>query len=139
MLTASCRWDSERAVENGTLARNVAAIRKPPRVEDKELEVLQPAAVTALLAKLDGHPLHPSLVSLALSTGMRRGELLALLWSDVDLDRAVLHVGRSVEETKAGLRVKPPKTPQGRRGLEARQRKRLPCCGNTVSGRSSCG
>ncbi len=48
---------------------------------------------------------------------MRRGELLALQWGDVDLDGATLRVERSVEETKAGLRVKPPKTKRGRRNI----------------------
>jgi integrase len=58
-------------------------------------------------------------VSLALATGMRRGELLALQWSHVDLDRAVLRVERSLEETQAGgLRFKEPKTRHGRRGLK---------------------
>ena len=41
-------------------------------------------------------------LSLALATGMRRGELLALEWGDIDLERGVLRVERSVEETKAG-------------------------------------
>ncbi|MGC1347130.1 MAG: site-specific integrase, partial [Methyloceanibacter sp.] len=52
-----------------------------------------------------------------LATGMRRGELLALQWCDIDLDRATLRVERSVEETRRGLRVKPPKTKRGRRNI----------------------
>ena len=53
-----------------------------------------------------------------LATGMRRGELLALQWGDIDLDRGVLRVERSVEETKAGgLRLKSPKTKRGRRNI----------------------
>jgi integrase len=39
---------------------------------------------------------------------MRRGELLGLQWGDVDLDKATLKVERSLEETKAGFRLKPP-------------------------------
>jgi len=39
----------KRAVENGTLARNVAAIRRPPAVEDTELEILEPEQLTAVL------------------------------------------------------------------------------------------
>jgi integrase len=50
---------------------------------------------------------------------MRRGELLALRWSDVDLDRATVRVERSVEETKAhGLCTKSPKTKSGRRNFK---------------------
>jgi integrase len=69
-----------------------------------------------VLDALQGHSLYP-IASLALATGMRRGELLALQWGDVDLDAGTLHVERSVEETKAGLRVKPPKTKRGRRKI----------------------
>src|SRR5262245_10769558 len=105
-----------RAVENGTLARNVAALRRPPKVEPREVEILSPSQVAAVLASLADHPLHP-IASLALASGMRRGELLALQWSDVDLDRAVVRVERSVEQTKAGLRVTQPKTRRGRRNI----------------------
>jgi integrase len=105
-----------RAVENGSLARNVATLRKPPAMDVKEIEILTPEQITTVLDALLGHSLHP-IVSLALATGMRRGELLALEWGDIDLDRAVLRVERSLEETKAGLRVKPPKTKRGRRNI----------------------
>jgi integrase len=54
---------------------------------------------------------------LALATGMRRGELLALQWGDIDLDSGTLRVERSLEETKAGLRLKSPKTKRGRRNI----------------------
>jgi len=105
-----------RAVQNGTLARNVCSLRKPPAVESDELRILTPGEITAVLEALKGHPLYP-IALLALATGARRGELLALQWSDIDLDRAVLTVNRSVEETKAGLRIKPPKTRRGQRNV----------------------
>lgn len=60
--------------------------------------------------------MHP-IVSLAVATGMRRGELLALRWSDVDLNAASLKVERSLEESKAKLRFKSPKTKHGRRTI----------------------
>ena len=104
------------ATKNGTVSRNVAEIRKPPKVEAAETEILAPKAIPAVLAALENHSLFP-IVSLALATGMRRGELLALQWGDLDLDRGVLRVERSLEETKAGLRFKPPKTKRGRRNI----------------------
>jgi integrase len=107
-----------RALTNGTIARNVAAIAKPPRVEAKEIEILPPDKVPAVLEALTGSWVHPIAV-LALASGMRRGELLALRWSDIDLDKSLVHVGRSVEETKAhGLRAKSPKTKAGRRNFK---------------------
>ena len=91
------------AVANNTLTRNVAGVR-PPKIEETEIEILAPEQIADVLAKPECHTLFP-IVSLALGTGMRRGELLALQWSDVDLDRGVLRVERSLEETKAGLRL----------------------------------
>jgi integrase len=104
------------AVENGTLTRNVAAVRKPPRAEEKEIEILSADQIADVRAKLQGHTLLP-IFELALATGMRRGELLALLWGDLDFDKGTVHVARAVEETRAGLRLKPPKTKRGRRSI----------------------
>lgn len=106
----------QTAVKNGTLARNVAAVHKPPKVEQTEIEILSPDQVADTLARLEGHALFP-IASLALDSGMRRGELLGLQWGDVDLDGGTLRVERSIEETKAGLRIKPPKTKRGRRNI----------------------
>jgi integrase len=104
------------AVKDGKLSRNVADVHKPPKVEDKEIEILTPGQIAEVLTKLAGHALYP-IVSLALTTGARRSELLAIAWGTVDLDGATLRVERSVEETKAGLRLKAPKTKRGRRSI----------------------
>jgi integrase len=104
----------QRAVENETLPRNVATIIRPPKVEAQEVEILSADEIGVLLAKLEGHPFYPT-VALALATGMRRGELLALRWEDLDLDGATVRVERALEETAVGLRFKPPKTKHGRR------------------------
>jgi integrase len=48
---------------------------------------------------------------------MRRGELCGLAWGAVDLDKAVVQVERSLEQTQAGLRFKSPKTRSGRRTI----------------------
>jgi integrase len=58
------------------------------------------------------------IVVLAASTGMRRNELLALRWSDVDFEGRTIRVERALEQTaKFGVRVKPPKTARGRRTI----------------------
>ena len=69
-----------------------------------------------MITKLEGHALYP-IAALSIATGMRRGELLGLQWGDVDLDNATIRVERSEEETRAGLRVKSPKTKRGRRNI----------------------
>ena len=64
-----------------------------------------------------GHHLE-TLLTLALTTGMRRGELLALRWQDIDFDNKYLQVCRSVRrEVKRGLVVNEPKTQAGRRKI----------------------
>jgi integrase len=104
----------QRAVENETLVRNVARVIRPPKVEDEEVQILDPEQIATVFLRLDGHPLHP-IAFTALATGLRRGELLALQLGDFDLDGASLKVERALEETKNGLRFKPPKTKHGRR------------------------
>jgi integrase len=104
------------AVETETLSRNVASVISPPPVEAEEVEILTAAEIAVVLDKLAGHHLF-AIAAVDLATGLRRGELLALPWSNVDLDAATLRVERSLEETKAGLRFKPPKTAHGRRTI----------------------
>jgi integrase len=106
----------QRALESEVLARNVASVRRPPKVQDEEIEILTAEQIDLVLTTLEGHPLY-AITALALATGMRRGELLALRLCDVDLDAATLRVERSLEETAKGLRFKPPKTKHGRRTI----------------------
>ena len=105
------------AVEWNLLARNPAAIAKPPKVQAREIEIITVEQAQKLLQCLRGRALHP-IIMLALATGMRRGELLALRWCDVDLDAGTAQVARSLEQTKAGLRFKEPKTKHGRRSIK---------------------
>jgi integrase len=105
------------ALQWGIVTRNVATMVDAPRVRTHEIEVLTPAEVKTVLEKLRGRSLYP-VASMALATGMRRGELLALRWQDVDLDGATLKVERALEQTKrGGLVFRPPKTRYGRRSI----------------------
>jgi integrase len=97
--------------------KNVASSVRPPRVPEEEIEIIREDNIKAVLQKLRGRPLYP-ITTLALATGLRRGELLALRWQDIDLDCGTVRVERSLEETQAGgLRFKAPKTKQGRRSI----------------------
>jgi integrase len=95
---------------------NPVAAAEPPRVQRQEIEILDPGQVKTLLHGLRGHRLYP-LAVMGLATGMRRGELLALRWADIDLDRGRVRVERSLEQTNKGLRFKAPKTKAGRREI----------------------
>jgi integrase len=87
-----------------------------PKVERKEIEVLDDDEALRLITAVRPTRLYVP-IFLALATGMRRGELLGLRWSDVNLDGAELTVRQSLEQTKAGLRLKAPKTKAGRRKI----------------------
>jgi len=91
------------------VARNVAAVEQPPKGDDKEIAVLDAKQVKLLVERLRGRAMYPRAVT-ALFTGIRRGELLALRWSYVDLDAKQITVGEAIEETQAGIRFKTPKT-----------------------------
>jgi len=113
--------------------RNVAAAQRPPKVTASEMTILTPAQVADLPALLDGHELAAPALTAAF-TGMRRGELLALRWGNVDLDTKAIRVRESLEQTSAGLRFKQPKSRAGNRdialsdnvvGVLHAQRKRL--------------
>ena len=90
---------------------------KPPKVPESEIEILQPAEAQGAMAALRGKSLY-LIAALGLATGMRRNEVLALRWQDVDLEAASLTVNLSLEYTKKhGLRFKAPKTKHGRRTI----------------------
>src|SRR5262245_61169169 len=107
----------ERAVGTELLARNVAHAISPPKVAATEIEALKADQIAPVLAALEGHRLEP-LAVLALSTGARRGEILALRWGDVDLNAGTVRIARSLEQTIAnGLKFKQPKTARGVRTI----------------------
>src|SRR5262252_7421400 len=96
-----------RAVEQQLLARNPAdAFKKRlPKVERREMTVLS-SEQSARLMNAIRHTTVYWPVLLAISTGMRRGEVLALRWKNVDLERGSLRVMESLEQTKRGIRFK---------------------------------
>jgi integrase len=101
----------------GAVRDNAAEVVKPPPAPDQEKQILQPEQARELVEKLRGQPLY-MLALLALATGARRNELLALRWQDVELDAGRLRIETSLEQTRAhGIRVKAPKTRKGRRTI----------------------
>ena len=104
-----------RAVEHQLIARNPCDVfrKRLPKVERREMATLTAEQSARLLETLrHSHIYWP--VLLALATGARRGEVLALRWRNVDLDRGTIRIVESLEQTKAGLRFKSPKTNRSR-------------------------
>jgi integrase len=106
----------QRATEDGVVARNVVSVKKPPKVDGEEVEILTEDQVSGLLKGLEGHPLH-AIAVFALATGCRRGEICALTWGCVDLEAGTVTVRQALEQTDAGLRLKEPKSKSGRRTI----------------------
>jgi integrase len=79
-----------------------------PRLEQTEKRVLDVEQTAAYLAAANGHWVQP-ILNFAVATGCRRGEILALQWSDLDLQKQTAAVRKSLEQTKGGLRIKSPK------------------------------
>jgi integrase len=98
----------------GVIATNPVAAAEPPRVEHAEIVILLPDQIGIVLRALRGRSLYGVAV-IALATGMRRGEIVALRWGDIDLDGGKVRVERSLEQSNAGLAFKEPKTKAGRR------------------------
>lgn len=105
------------ALRWGLVARNVCDAVSPPKVPRQEMHVLDPEQARALIAAVDGDPLE-ALYVLAVTAGLRQGELLALKWRDLDADAGQLTVCRSVRWfTGLGSIEGQPKTKSGRRSV----------------------
>ncbi len=91
----------ERAVKYGVVARNIVHVVKSPKVEETEIEILVPEQIAEVRAKLTGHPILP-VFEVAIGSGMRRGEICALTWGDVELSRGIVRVERSLGQTARG-------------------------------------
>lgn len=86
----------EQAVKNGFLIRNPAHGATLPRKEHKEMRVLNEDQVNQFLISVKESRLK-TLYQLALSTGMRQGELLGLKWSDLDWNHSTLQIKRQLQ------------------------------------------
>jgi integrase len=106
-----------QAARHALVAKNVAAEEGAPKVEVAEVVILTEDRIAELLAKLACRAIYARVI-VTLFTGVRRGELLALRWSNTDLDAKIMRIREALEETKAhGIRFKRAKTKSGRRDI----------------------
>jgi len=85
-----------------------------PKLPKRRPPVLDKEKLRALFDGARGTRLYP-LIVLASATGCRRGELLALQWSDLNEATGEINVSKSLEQTKAGVRIKSTKSEESRR------------------------
>jgi len=99
----------------GWVRKNVAELAKPPRVSQRRLRPPSVDAVRSIIEAAEARDARLApLLMLAALTGMRRGELCALRWSDVRLDTGLLEVSRSVVVVPGGVAEKSTKTDRER-------------------------
>ena len=97
-------------------ARNVCDAVEPPSVRPAEVEAIDEAHGAILLDAARGTRLYIPIL-LALACGLRRGEIVGLRWGDIEWTNGLLWVRRSVEQTRAGVSIKEPKSPRSRRSV----------------------
>lgn len=117
-VRATLRTALNSAVKWGTVARNVATLSDARREERTRVRPLEVDQILEFLEFIKGDRYGP-LITLALATGMRQGELLALRWSpDVDLEDGVIHVHHTLTHGADGkARLGAPKTSESRRSI----------------------
>jgi integrase len=103
----------KQAVKWQLLSNNPCDAVAPPRVERKQMRVLDADGAAALIEAARPRAMFMP-VLLGVMCGLRRGEQAALTWGNVDLDAAQLRIVASVEQTNAGTRLKPPKSGRAR-------------------------
>ncbi len=105
----------EHAVKMGLLNRNIADAVSPPSCQRPQWQTLSELDISTFLEAAKLTPYHVLFYE-ALFTGMRRSELLALRWCDVDLLLCQAHVTRSLHHLLTGeIVIRAPKTAKGRR------------------------
>lgn len=90
-----------QALREGRVRQNVAAVATKPKAARREMRSLSGEELAKLLDAADGTRFAP-LVTVALASGARRGELLGLKWDDIDFGRGTISIRRSLEQTKSG-------------------------------------
>ena len=107
----------EKAVQWGLILRNPSGHVDLPKVNRPEKLMLSEQEIREFLAVASGHRLE-ALFTVALATGARSGELLALRWQDVDLDARVIHIRKSLKKMLHGFEIGDTKTSGSRRDID---------------------
>jgi integrase len=103
----------QQAVRWQLLARNPADAVRPPKVERKQMQTLDADETVQLIEAARGTSLFMPIL-LGVLCGLRRGEITAVRWRSIDLDRGQLSVTASTEQTNSGIRDKETKSGKAR-------------------------
>lgn len=105
----------QQAVREEVLVSNPCNGANPPKMDTKAKKAIHPDRVRELVAELDPTDPHECAYLLALTLGLRRGEICGLSWCDIDFERGIVDISHSYDshgnlketKTKAGMRLLP--------------------------------
>ena len=103
------RMSLDRAVKDGLIKKNPILGVKLPQAEQKEMRVLTKAEIQRFLIQAKEEGLY-ELFLLELTTGLRRGEILALTWSDLNFETGELHISKQATLVSGKITISEPKT-----------------------------
>lgn len=98
------------------VVRNAASLAKPPKRVRRKAHVYGKDDAQAFLQAIKGHRLE-TLFLVALCIGVREGEVLALGWTEVDLERKMIHIQHSLQRVNRKLQLVPTKTEESQRSI----------------------
>ena len=113
---ATCRTALQKAVEEKLISVNPAIGCKLPPKKAQEMQVLTHEEMRRFLIQSKQDDFY-ELALLELATGMRRGEICALKWSDLDFETGALHIQRQAYHVDHGVVISEPKTKQSCRSI----------------------
>ena len=116
MCHATCRSALQRAVQDGLIRTNPAEGCKLPPKKAREMQVLARDELQRFLIQAQAEGYY-ELFLLDLATGLRRGELLALQWGDLDFETGVLTISKQVSLVRGKIVMSVPKTKSSIRKL----------------------
>jgi integrase len=105
-----------QAVKDGLVARNVAKLVDAPRWKRPEVKPWEPSEASRFLEAITGERLEVAYL-VALSLGLRRGEVLGLRWSDIDFEAKSITIAQALARVGGKLQFIEPKSRQSRRTL----------------------
>jgi len=114
-VTLHCAF--AQAIKEGLIGHNPLEAVERPKVETKRYSIFTEEQARYFITAAKGHP-YEALFFLALTTGMRKGEILGLMWTDVDWEKSILRIERQLQPVSyEGGALVPTKTKSGRRHI----------------------
>jgi len=118
LVHATLHCALKQAVKERLIGYNPMDAVERPKVETKEFHIFTESQARTFLEAASGHP-YEVLFYLALTTGLRKGELLGLMWEDMDWEKGTLRIERQLQQAyNSSAVLVPTKTRSGRRQIK---------------------